>query len=82
MDFKFSPEEEEFKEEVCDFFIQEEKVVTGARKEWNYFYSNEICSLPGSIIVVTARHITRAFRQRLRDGLHDGKSARQTISGH
>lgn len=35
MDFRFSPEEENFKQEVRDFFSKEEKVVTEARKEWD-----------------------------------------------
>jgi 3-oxocholest-4-en-26-oyl-CoA dehydrogenase alpha subunit len=35
MDFRFSPEEENFRQEVRDFFIKEEKVASGARKEWD-----------------------------------------------
>jgi alkylation response protein AidB-like acyl-CoA dehydrogenase len=35
VDFRFSPEEENFKQEVRDFFSKEEKVVTEARKEWD-----------------------------------------------
>lgn len=35
MDFKFSLEEEKFKKEVQNFFIQEENIVSGARKEWD-----------------------------------------------
>ena len=35
MDFKFAPEEEKFRQEVRDFFIQEEKIVAEANKEWD-----------------------------------------------
>ena len=35
MDFRFSREEENFRQEVRDFFIKEEKVTTEARKEWD-----------------------------------------------
>jgi len=35
MDFKFSPEEESFREEVRDFFLKEQPLVDEARKEWN-----------------------------------------------
>ena len=35
MDFNFTPEEEKFRKEVRDFFIQEEKVVAEANKEWD-----------------------------------------------
>ena len=35
MDFNFTPEEEKFRKEVRDFFIQEEKVVAEASKEWD-----------------------------------------------
>jgi 3-oxocholest-4-en-26-oyl-CoA dehydrogenase alpha subunit len=35
MDFKFSPEEEKFKEEVINFFTKEEKLVSEGRKEWD-----------------------------------------------
>ncbi len=35
MDFNFTPEEEKFRKEVRDFFIQEEKVVAEATKEWD-----------------------------------------------
>lgn len=35
MDFKFSPEEEKFKEEVINFFTKEEKLVSKVRKEWD-----------------------------------------------
>ena len=35
MDFRFSPEEERFVEEVREFFIKENKVVEEARKEWD-----------------------------------------------
>lgn len=35
MDFRFSPEEEKFRQEVRNFFIKEEKIVTEARKEWD-----------------------------------------------
>ena len=35
MDFRFSQEEENFRQEVQNFFIKEEKVVVEARKEWD-----------------------------------------------
>ena len=35
MDFKFSPEEEKFKQEVYNFFVQEQKLAVEARKEWD-----------------------------------------------
>jgi len=35
MDLNFTPEEEKFRKEVRDFFIQEEKVVAEATKEWD-----------------------------------------------
>jgi 3-oxocholest-4-en-26-oyl-CoA dehydrogenase alpha subunit len=35
MDFKFSPEEERFKEEVRDFFLKEQNLANEAKKEWN-----------------------------------------------
>ncbi len=35
MDFRFSPEEEKFNQEVRDFFIAEEQTVKEARKEWD-----------------------------------------------
>ncbi len=35
MDFKFSPEEENFKEEVISFFTQEENLAGKSRKEWD-----------------------------------------------
>lgn len=35
MNFKFSPEEEKFKEEVINFFTKEEKLVSAVRKEWD-----------------------------------------------
>lgn len=35
MDFKYAPEEEQFKEEVVSFFKREEELVTEAKKEWN-----------------------------------------------
>ena len=35
MDFEFAPEEEKFRQEVRDFFIQEEKIVAEANKEWD-----------------------------------------------
>ena len=35
MDFNFTPEEEKFRKEVRDFFIQEEKIVAEANKEWD-----------------------------------------------
>lgn len=35
MDFRFSPEEEKFKKEVRDFFVKEDNLVSGARKEVN-----------------------------------------------
>ena len=35
MNFKFSPEEEKFKEEVHHFFLSEKEVVDEARKEWD-----------------------------------------------
>jgi 3-oxocholest-4-en-26-oyl-CoA dehydrogenase alpha subunit len=35
MDFQFTPEEEKFQEEVRNFFLAEEKLVTAAREEWN-----------------------------------------------
>jgi alkylation response protein AidB-like acyl-CoA dehydrogenase len=35
MDFDFSKEEEDFRQEVRDFFVSEGKVVTEARKEWD-----------------------------------------------
>ena len=35
MDFGFSTEEEKFKQEVYEFFIQEQEIVDDARKEWD-----------------------------------------------
>lgn len=35
MDFQFTPEEEKFQEEVRNFFLAEEKLVTAAREEWD-----------------------------------------------
>lgn len=35
MDFDFSKEEEDFRQEVRDFFVSEGKMVTEARKEWD-----------------------------------------------
>ncbi len=35
MDFRFSPEEEKFKEEVHNFFIQENDLAAKAREEWD-----------------------------------------------
>ncbi len=35
MDFRFSPEQEKFKEEVRNFFVQEHDLVAKARKEWD-----------------------------------------------
>ena len=35
MDFNFSPEEEKFKEEVKDFFIEQEELAAGTREEWD-----------------------------------------------
>lgn len=35
MDFRFSPEEETFKEEVRNFFIQDQELVEKAREEWD-----------------------------------------------
>lgn len=35
MNFQFSPEEEKFKEEVRSFFLSENKIVAGARREWD-----------------------------------------------
>ncbi|HUV59026.1 MAG TPA: acyl-CoA dehydrogenase family protein [Desulfatiglandales bacterium] len=34
MDFRFSPDEEKFKQEVYNFFIREQEIVNEARKEW------------------------------------------------
>lgn len=34
MDFRFSPQEEKFKDEVCNFFIKEGEIVKKARDEW------------------------------------------------
>lgn len=35
MDFKFTAQEERFRQEVQEFFLQEEKDVRGAREEWD-----------------------------------------------
>jgi len=35
MDFRFTPEQERFRKEVLDFFLQEEEDARGAREEWD-----------------------------------------------
>lgn len=35
MDFNFTPEEEKFKQEVVDFFMEEKTLADNAKKEWN-----------------------------------------------
>lgn len=35
MDFRFSEEEERFRQEVHNFFLKEEKIAAGAKKEWD-----------------------------------------------
>ena len=35
MDFKFTAQEEQFRQQVQEFFLQEEKDVRGAREEWD-----------------------------------------------
>ena len=34
MDFRFSPDEERFEQEVREFFLKEENISSEARKEW------------------------------------------------
>ena len=43
MDFSFSTEEEDFRQEVRDLFIRHEETAAGAMKEW----------IPGKVLALT-----------------------------